>query len=173
MQEAKNEYKKPLIRFVVAASDNGVIGRDNTLIWHLPADLKWFKEKTTGFPVIMGRKTFESVGRPLPNRRNIIITRDSSYNKEGIETVTTKEQAISLCENEERISIIGGGEIYRLFMDDADEIYLTRVHQTFDGDTFFPTPDDSWELTFEDYHEPDEKNKIPFSFLIFRKKGLV
>lgn len=165
------EVGKPLIRIVVAAAENGVIGKDNELIWHLPADLKWFKEKTTGFPIIMGRKTFDSVGRPLPNRRNIVITRDAHFQKDGVEVVHSKEEALALCAQEERISVIGGGEIYKLFLAVADEIYLTRVHQEVDGDTFFPSPDSSWEQVFEEYHVPDEKNKIPFSFLIFRKKG--
>jgi len=171
MPESK-EHKKPVIRLVVAASENGVIGKDNTLIWRLPADLKWFKESTTGFPIIMGRKTFESVGRPLPNRRNIVITRDTSYSREGIEVVNSTDEALAICAQEERVSVIGGGEIYRVFMNMADELYLTRVHQDFEGDTYFPDPGAEWELVSEVKNDPDEKNKFPFSFMVYRKKGI-
>ena len=166
------EHKKTIIRLVVAAAENGVIGKDNTLIWHLPAALKWFKESTTGFPIIMGRKTFESVGRPLPNRRNIVITRDASYAREGIEVVNSTSGALALCTQEERVSVIGGGEIYHMFMDVADELYLTRVHHDFEGDTYFPNPGAEWELVSEIKNAPDEKNKFPFSFMVYRKKGI-
>jgi dihydrofolate reductase len=171
MPESK-EHRKPIIRLVVAVAENGVIGKDNTLIWHLPADLKWFKESTTGFPIIMGRKTFESVGRPLPNRRNIVITRDASYAREGIEVVNSTAEALAICTQEERVSVIGGGEIYRMFMDVADELYLTRVHHSFEGDTYFPGPGGEWKLVSEVKNEPDEKNKFPFSFMVYRKKGI-
>lgn len=171
MTESINRHK-PLVRLVVAVSENGVIGKDNTLIWHLPADLKWFKEATVGHPVLMGRKTFESIGRPLPNRRNIVITRDASYTREGIETAATPEEALALCAGETRISVVGGGEIYRLFMPLADELYYTLVHTTVEGDTHFPPVGPEWEKEFEQYHGTDEKHKFPFSFLIFRKKGI-
>ena len=165
MSESVNETKKPVIRIVVAVAENGVIGHENGLVWRLPADLKWFKEATVGFPVIMGRKTFESIGRPLPGRRNIVITRDTAYAREGVEVVHSPGEAVSACHGEERVSVIGGGEIYRRFMDSAAELYFTRVHAVFDGDTHFPDPG-------EEFHAPDEKNKYPFSFMIFRKKGM-
>lgn len=172
MSEVVINKQKPLIRLVVAASENNVIGKDNTLIWHLPADLKRFKEVTVGFPIIMGRKTFESIGRPLPGRRNIIITRDASYSHEGIEVVSSPKEAMAVCANEERVSVIGGGEIYRMFMDLASEIYITRVHANFEGDTYFPAIGNEWEKISEEYFGTDEKNKFPFSFMLFRKKGM-
>lgn len=159
----------PLIRIVVAVSENGVIGKDNTLIWWLPADLQWFKKNTIGFPVIMGRKTFESIGRPLPNRKNIILTRDISYTQEGIEVVRSVEEALSICSGEERVSVIGGGEIYRMFLPTADELYLTKVHASFDGDTFFPLPGNEWRLILEERHDSDEKNNVPYSFMVYKR----
>lgn len=166
------DQPKPVVRLVVAVAENGVIGKDNTLIWHLPADLKWFKEATVGHPIIMGRKTFESIGRPLPKRRNIVITRDAAYAPEGIERADSPEAAMALCAQEERVSVVGGGEIYRLFMPLATELYYTQVHATFEGDTHFPEIGPEWEKEFEQYHGTDEKHKFPFSFLIFRKKGI-
>lgn len=166
------KQRKPVVRLVVAVAQNGVIGKDNTLIWHLPADLKWFKQATVGHPIIMGRKTFESIGRPLPNRRNIVVTRDASYTREGIETAGSPQAALALCTGEERVAVVGGGEIYRMFMDVADELYYTQVHATFEGDTHFPAIGPEWENVFEEYHGTDEKHKFPFSFFIFRKKGI-
>jgi dihydrofolate reductase len=156
--------KNPLIRIVVAVSENGVIGSDNRLIWHLPADLKRFKEVTTGFPVIMGRKTFESIGRVLPNRRNIVISRKSGLVITGADVVRSPEDALDLCGSEDRISIIGGGEIYRYFMPLAHEIFLTRVHHDFAGDTYFPAPGAEWECVESTLCAPDEKNEYGFTF---------
>lgn len=164
--------KGPLVRLVVAVAENGIIGKDNSLIWHLPADLKWFKEATVGHPILMGRKTFESIGKPLPGRRNIVITRDASFTPPGTETAASPEAALALCTGEERVSVVGGGEIYRRFMEVASELYLTRVHASFEGDTYFPDPGPEWEQVSEEYRTPDEKNKYPFSFMIFRKKGM-
>ena len=125
-----------MIKIIVATSKNRVIGDSNSLIWHLPADLKRFKEITTGNTIVMGRKTFESIGRPLPNRRNIIITRDITYDVEGCEVVNSLEEALMICNN--NCFIIGGGEIYSQTISIADQIYLTQVHEDFDGDTTFP-----------------------------------
>lgn len=172
MTETLNRKTGPIIRLVVAVAENGVIGKDNTLIWHLPADLKRFKEVTLGFPIVMGRKTFESIGRPLPGRRNIVITRDASYTREGIETVPSPEAALATCAQEERVSVIGGGEIYRMFMPLAHELYITRVHAPFEGDTYFPEIGPEWEKISDEFYAADEKNKYPFSFEIFRKKGM-
>lgn len=160
----------PIIRVVVAAAENGVIGNDNKLIWHLPADLKRFKELTLGFPIIMGRKTFESIGRALPGRRNIVITRDKNFTVEGVERVHSPEMALTVCGDEERVSIIGGGEIYRHFMPLAHELFITRVHENFEGDTYFPEPGEDWELFGSEAFEPDEKNKHAFTLLSYRRK---
>ena len=126
-----------IISIVVAISENNAIGKDNKLLWHLPNDLKHFKEITTGHTVIMGRKTFDSVGKPLPNRRNIVITRNK-INIPGCEVVNSIKQAIELCLGEIEIFIVGGAEIYKQSIDITNNIYLTMVHQTFEADTFFP-----------------------------------
>ena len=126
-----------MINLIAAVSKNWVIGNNNTLIWKLPADLKRFKEITSGHPVIMGRKTYESIGRPLPNRRNIIITRDVNYSVDGCEVTHSLTDALELVKDSE-VFIIGGGEIYQQSMSIADRIYLTIVHENFNGDTYFP-----------------------------------
>jgi len=155
---------------VVAISENNAIGKDNQLLWYLPADLKHFKNITTGHTVIMGRKTFDSVGRPLPNRRNIIITRHVMH-IEGCELVSSIDAALALCADEEEVFIVGGAEIYRQSIDLTDRIYLTIVHQKFDADTFFPEIDyDEWMETEREDHQPDEKNKLAYSFITLEKK---
>jgi dihydrofolate reductase len=162
--------KNPFIRIVVAVSENGVIGSENRLIWHLPADLKRFREATTGFPVIMGRKTFESIGRVLPNRRNIVISRSSGLVIPGAEVVQSPEDALALCRTEERVSIIGGGEIYRYFLPLADELFFTRVQYVFEGDTYFPDPGSEWECIESTFCAPDEKNAYAFTFQRWERK---
>jgi dihydrofolate reductase len=158
-----------LIKIIVATSKNRVIGDSNSLIWHLPADLKRFKEITTGNTIVMGRKTFESIGRPLPNRRNIIITRDIAYNVDGCEVVNSLEEALMLCNN--NCFIIGGGEIYSQSMSIADQIYLTQVHEDFDGDTTFPEIGSEWKMVTSQDFEPDEKNRHSYSFIEYIKFG--
>src|SRR6201996_5416501 len=123
------------VSIVVAISENHVIGKDNKLLWHLPADLKHFKEITTGHTVIMGRKTYESVGKPLPNRRNIIITRQN-IKIAGCEVVNSIDSAIALCKDEEEVFIVGGSEIYKMAMPVTGRIYLTLVHREFEADSF-------------------------------------
>ncbi|HAN19979.1 MAG TPA: dihydrofolate reductase [Bacteroidales bacterium] len=159
-----------MISIIVAVAENNVIGKDNNLIWHLPKDLKHFKETTTGHYVIQGRKTFESCGKPLPNRTNVIITRDKNYKAEGCIVVHSLQEALDFAKNESEIFIIGGGNIYKQALPIADRIYLTKVHHVFDGDTFFPEINmNEWiEKSRHDF-EPDEKNKYPFSILILDK----
>ena len=155
-----------MINIIVATSKNGVIGNNNELIWKLSADLKRFKEITTGNTVVMGRKTYESIGRALPNRRNIIISRDVHYKVEGCEVVNSLEEAISLSDT---IFIIGGADIYRQSMDIADNIYLTMVHAELDGDALFPNIGKDWaKLSRVDY-EADEKNEYKYSFILYEK----
>ena len=150
---------------VVAISANNAIGKDNQLLWHLPADLKHFKTITTGNTIIMGRKTYDSIGKPLPNRRNIVITRQKDLKLEGIEVANSLEEAIALCETDESIYVIGGAEIYKQALPMCTKIYLTRVHQYYDADTFFPKLSfDDWGETEKIDHLPDEKNLIPYSF---------
>jgi dihydrofolate reductase len=158
-----------MVKIIVATSKNRVIGDSNSLIWYLPADLKRFKELTTGNPIVMGRKTYESIGRPLPNRRNIIITRDVKYDVEGCEVVNSLEEALMICNN--NCFIIGGGEIYKQSMSIADQIYLTLVHEDFEGDTEFPEIGSEWKMVTSQDFEPDEKNKHKYSFIEYMKFG--
>lgn len=158
-----------MIKIIVATSKNRVIGDSNSLIWHLPADLKRFKEITTGNTIVMGRKTFESIGRPLPNRRNIIITRDITYDVEGCEVVNSLEEALMICNN--NCFIIGGGEIYSQTISIADQIYLTQVHEDFDGDTTFPEIGSEWKMVTSQDFEPDKKNRHSYSFIEYIKFG--
>ena len=126
------------LSLIVAFANNDVIGRDNKLIWSLPSDLKFFKEKTTGHHIIMGRKCFESIGRPLPNRTSVIITRDKAYKAEGCIVVNSLEEALEVAKHDNEPFIIGGGEIYKLALPLVNKIYITRLFEDFDGDTFFP-----------------------------------
>jgi len=155
---------------IVAIAKNNAIGKDNKLLWYLPNDLKHFKEVTTGHTVIMGRKTFDSVGKPLPKRRNIVVTRQP-ITIEGCEVVDSIEAALALCAGEEEVFIVGGAEIYRQALHLTNRIYLTRVDQDFDGDTFFPEPDPKdWEEKEREDFEPDEKNKYRYSFITLERR---
>jgi dihydrofolate reductase len=159
-----------IISIVVAISENHVIGKDNKLLWYLPNDLKHFKEITTGHTVIMGRKTYESVGKPLPNRRNIIITRQN-ITIEGCEVVSSIEAALALCSHEAEVFIVGGAEIYRQSLHLTDRIYLTIVHKEFDGDSYFPEIEaNEWKETAREDYEPDIKNNLPYSFITFERQ---
>ena len=159
-----------IVTIVVAIAENNAIGKNNQLLWYLPADLKHFKNITTGHTVIMGRKTYESVGKPLPNRRNIIITRQD-ITIEGCEVVKSIEDALALCADEDEVFIVGGAEIYRQSMHLTNRIYLTVVHQKFDADSFFPEIHyDEWLETEQEDHEPDEKNKLPYSFITLERR---
>lgn len=157
-----------IISIVVAVSENGVIGKDNKLIWHLPVDLKFFKDKTSGHHIIMGRKTHESVGRPLPNRVNIVISRSADYIAEGCIVVHSIKEAIGAVVDDSEVFICGGAEIYKEALDVADRMYLTRVHHEFEGDTFFPDFDSRIWIEKERIRmEPDEKNKYACSFITY------
>ncbi|MDB4927060.1 dihydrofolate reductase [Mucilaginibacter sp.] len=158
-----------IVSIVVAISENHAIGKDNKLLWHLPKDLKHFKEITTGGTVIMGRKTYDSVGRPLPNRRNIVITRQP-ITIEGCEVVNSIDAALALCADEAEVFIVGGAEIYKQAMHLTDKIYLTIVHADFEADTYFPEiKADIWKETERQDHEPDEKNTLPYSFVTLER----
>jgi dihydrofolate reductase len=152
-----------MIKIIVAMSDNRVIGNNNELIWKLSSDLKRFKELTTGHPVVMGRKTYESIGKPLPNRRNIIITRNLEYEVNGCEVVSSLEEALLLTNND--CFIIGGGEIYKQSLEVADKIYLTLVHKDFEGDTTFPELGKEWATIDTKDFDADEKNEYNYSFI--------
>ena len=157
------------ISIIVAIGENNAIGKDNQLLWHIPADLRHFKNKTSGHTIIMGRKTFDSVGKPLPNRRNIVVTRQD-IQIAGCEVVKSIDDALALCKEEDEVFIGGGAEIYRLAMAQTDRIYLTIIHQEFDADTFFPKIDYSqWVETSHVDHPADEKNNIPYSFITLER----
>ena len=161
------------ISLVVAAADNNAIGKNNQLLWHLPNDLKFFKNTTWGGVVIMGRKTFESVNKPLPGRLNIVITTNPNWNHETVKTAGSLEQAIEIAKAEhfKEAYIIGGGEIYKQAMPQADIIYLTRVHAPFDADTFFPEINtNDWQLMHKDDVSRDEKHTYDYSFERWERK---
>lgn len=161
-----------MIITIAAVAQNNALGKDNDLLWHLPDDFKRFKSLTTGHYIIMGRKTFESFPKPLPNRTHIIITRQKEYPvPDNCFVVSSLTQAIEMCPKNQDIYIIGGGEIYKQSMDFADKLEITKVHQSFDADTFFPEIDSSkWKLHEEVFHPEDEKHKYSFSFLTYLKK---
>ena len=161
------------ISIIVAASENNVIGRENDIPWHLPDDLKYFRKKTEGHPIIMGRKTFESLPNgALPKRRNIVVTRDSEYAAEGCEVASSLEEAIMFAKDgnsTEEIFIIGGAEIYKHAMPFANYLYLTRVHAWIKGDKFFPEIGPEWEQVVREDHPADEKHKFACTFLTYKK----
>mgnify|MGYP006302670643 CR=1 FL=1 len=160
-----------MLSMIVAAAENNAIGKDNKLLWHLPDDLKHFKQTTKGHHVIAGRKTFESQGRPLPNRTNIVITRNTNYNAEGIIVVHSLEEALNAVQNDDEPFIIGGENIYKTAMPKADRIYMTRVHASFEADTFFPDLNaEEWKETSRSYHDKDEKHDYAFSIIVYDRK---
>ncbi len=156
------------ISIIVAMSQNRVIGRDGAIPWHLPGDLPRFKRITMGHPIVMGRKNHESIGRVLPGRENIIVTRQVDYVVDGAAISHTLDEALERCRDAEEVFIIGGGEIYMQVMDLADRIYLTTLHQHIDGDVFFPEFDASRfvEVQREDYNDP-----VPHSFVVLDRKA--
>ena len=157
-----------MIILIAAISKNNEIGKSNQLLWHLPDDFKRFKTLTTGHYIIMGRKTFESFPKPLPNRTHIIITRQKNYAVENCIVVSSLEEAIKVCPKNEDIYIIGGGEIYKQSIDFADKLEITLVDNDFEADTFFPEIDENkWKLDFEEFHPKDEKHLYDFTFLTY------
>ena len=161
------------ISLIVAAAENNSIGKNNQLLWHLPNDLKFFKNTTWGMPVIMGRKTFEAVNKPLPGRFNIVITRQSGWHTDGVIVAADLEDALQKAAetNCKEIFIIGGGEIYLQAFDKAQKIYLTRVHANIEGDTFFPVIDESkWQQDSIQEFTADEKHAFAYSFQTWEAK---
>lgn len=159
------------LSIIVAKSRNYVIGKDNQLIWRLSADLKRFKALTTGHTIIMGRKTFDSIGKPLPNRTSVIITRQKEYKQEGCIVVHSFQEALDFVKDQDKAFVIGGGTIYKEAINKADELYLTLVHREFDGDTFFPEiKKKEWESVARKDCLPDDKNEYPYSFIDYKRK---
>lgn len=161
------------VSLIVAVSSNGVIGRGGDLPWYLPADLKHFKRTTMGHHLIIGRRTWEEVGKPLPGRTMVVVTRIRRLAPEGAQVVRSVEQALELAAADDEPFIGGGSQIYTIALagDLVDRIYLTRIHAEVEGDTFFPDFDlDEWELISEEHHEADEKNEFDFSFLVYERR---
>ncbi len=160
----------PQVQFVVAYSRNRVIGRDNELPWRLPSDLAHFKRSTMGKPIIMGRNTWESLGRPLPGRRNVVITRNTEYTAEGADVFPALNEALEACAEAPVVAVIGGGQLFQAALPIADEIIATEIHSDIDGDVFFPELDSQvWEETSRE-RQPEE-NGYSFDFVVYRKRG--
>ena len=161
------------LSMIVALDENYGIGADNKLLWHLPDDFKWFKRHTIGKPVIMGRKTMESLPFVLPNRRNIVLSRDENKILEGFEHASSQEDALNKVhvESKDEVFIIGGSAIYELFLPSANKLYLTRVHTCIDkADAFFPRIErENWNVTYREHHPKDEKHKFAFDFEILER----
>lgn len=161
---------KPLLSIIVAAAENGAIGKDNQLLWHLPNDLKFFKRTTVGHPIIMGRKTYDSVGKPLPNRRNVVITRQHGLVIQGADVVHSLDEALALCATVAEVFIVGGAEIYRQALPIVSRVYLTRVHADVDGDSFFPALDErEWILRATETHPIDERHAHGYTFMRYER----
>ncbi|WP_299063884.1 dihydrofolate reductase [uncultured Polaribacter sp.] len=161
-----------MITVIAAIAKNNALGKDNDLIWHLPADLKRFKKVTTGHYILMGRNTFESIGKPLPNRTTIIITRNKNYFKDGCLIANSLEEAIEMAKEEEKIFIIGGAQIYKetISKNLADRLDITLVHKDFEADVFFPEIDpEIWREDAREDYTADEKNKLDYSFVTYTK----
>lgn len=159
------------INIIVAADEQNGIGKNNSLPWHLPADLKRFKLLTSGHSIIMGRKTYESIGKPLTNRRNIVVTRQNDLEIEGAQFVNSFEDALDICKSEEEVFVIGGAELFKQAVPQARIIYLTRIHHTFDADTFLQGVNlKEWEEVEKYPHQPDEKNPHAYTFITLNRK---
>ena len=160
-----------IISLIAAMAADRVIGMENAMPWHLPADLAWFKRNTLNKPVIMGRKTFESIGRPLPGRLNIVISSQPGSH-DGVTWVTSPEEALSAAGNAEEVMVMGGGRVYEQFLPKANRLYLTHIDAEVEGDTHFPDyePDD-WESTFSEFHDADEQNSHGYCFEILDRRA--
>lgn len=161
----------PVISIIVAIGRNHGIGKEGKLLWHLPDDLKFFKQQTLGCPLIMGRKTFDSIGRPLPGRRNIVLSKNPDFMAAGIEVFSDLSSAIDACSDAQKIFIAGGGEIYRQAMSLADELVVTQVDHSLESDAFFPEIDPAvFRLVSSTLHKADEKHPYSFSFCFYERR---
>lgn len=163
------------VALIVARTRNGVIGRNNSMPWHLPEDLRYFKRITMGKPVIMGRNTWESLGKPLPGRDNIVVTRNTNYHAEGalvvgsVETAIQRAKQLATEKNCEEIMVIGGAQIYRAALPLVQRAYITEIDANINGDAFFPALEGNWQETARESHAPCEKNTYPYSFTVLEK----
>jgi len=159
-----------MISLIWAQGENGLIGKGSALPWRLPADMAWFRKQTMGKPILMGRKTFESIGKPLPGRTNLILTRQAGFTAEGCTVVHSLEEAKVAASDTEEIMVMGGAQVYALAMPEAGKLYCTQIHATFEGDTWFPAFDQSeWKEVFREEHGPDERNAFAYTFRIMEK----
>ncbi len=162
-----------ILSLLVAADENNVIGKNNKLPWHLPNDLKYFKNLTWGMPILMGRKTFESIGKALPGRKSIVITRSLDWHESSVDVVHSIQYAFTKAEEYgvKEIFVIGGAEIFRTSFPQANRIYLTRIHHKFDGDVFFPEiPKNEWHLAQSRFCAADEKNKYAHTYEVWERR---
>ena len=158
------------LAIIVAMDENNLIGKDNNLPWRLSADLVYFKHVTMGKPIIMGRATYESIGRPLPGRKNIVISAQPGYHAEGCTVCSTIEQALESCADADEVMVMGGASLYKQLLADADTLYLTLVHAQLKGDTWFPLWDKSqWQQISKQEHPADDKNEYPHSFIVYKR----
>ena len=159
-----------IVSLIVAVGARNEIGKDGAMPWHLPADLEYFKARTLGKPVLMGRKTLAAIGRPLPRRRNLVLTRDAAFSANGCETVSSLDEAIDRAAPAEELMVIGGGEVYRLAWARADRIYLTRIAADVEGaDTFFPETGTGWREVSREDHRADPDNPHDYSFIVYER----
>lgn len=160
----------PHITLVVAAAENNTIGKDNQMPWHLPNDFKYFKSNTIEHSVVMGRKTFESIGKPLPDRRNIVLTRDQHYHNPEVDVANSLAEVLTYCRDEREIFIIGGADIFKQALPLAQKVLLTRVHAEIPGDTFFPElQTDEWQCVSKEEHYKDEKHAYDYTFEVWER----
>lgn len=163
-----------VISLMAAVAEGMVIGKDNDLPWHLPSDLRYFRRMTMGKPVIMGRRTLESLGKPLDGRKNIVLTRQEDYAPEGVDVARSLDEALDIVEGAPEIMILGGAKVYAEFLPRADRLYLTVVYAPFEGDTFFPAFDaEQWQVVKAERHEPDEKNRYAHTFFTLERRAPV
>ncbi len=158
-----------IISMIAAMAKHRIIGKDNQMPWHLPADFNWFKRCTMNKPIVMGRKTYESIGRPLPGRRNVVVSRDATLVIEGVDIVTSIQQAFALLADHEEVMIIGGGSIYQACLPLADKLYLTFIDADIDGDTQFPQWSDVMLETYREHYAADDRNTYDMDFVILEK----
>lgn len=159
-----------MISMIVAMDNNRAIGKDNELLWHLPDDFQYFKAVTMGKPILMGRKTFESIGRPLPGRENVVVTRDKSFSAEGVTVVNSIDAALEATQQYDEVMVIGGANLYQQMLPLADKLYVTLVRHAFEGDVFFPEINtDKWLMTHQTEHSADDRHVYSFSFLTYQK----
>ncbi len=158
-----------IISMIVAMAKQRIIGKDNEMPWHLPADFNWFKRCTMGKPIVMGRKTFESIGRPLPGRRNVVISRNAELAIEGVDVVRSIEEALALLEGHDEVMIIGGGSIYQSCLPLASKLYLTFIDAEIEGDTQFPQWSEEWQENYREHYQADDNNAYDMDFVIFEK----